>query len=90
MYVCGEPMKNLTNFIVIAVITIVFVINAYFIIFAPERGHVAGRLISGKNHYLVIKNEDKTGFVWVSWDVYFDAENGDIYDTECDCIVGKP
>lgn len=90
MYVRGEAMKNLGTFVVVTLVTIIFLINAYLIIFAPEKGHVTGRFITKNTPYLVIENDDKMGFVWVSWNVYFTANDGDIYDTECDCIVGQP
>lgn len=90
MYVCGKTMKDKTTIVLTVIVFIFFIINAYLIIFAPERGHVTGRFISGNKPYLVIKNDSKTGFVWVSWGVYFTANDGDIYDTECDCIVEQP
>lgn len=90
MYVCGKTMKDKTTIVLTVIVFIFFIINAYVVIFAPDKGIVTGKVWTKNARYLVIENDGQSGLVWVSWSVYFDAEKGDLYDTECDCIVGKP
>jgi len=90
MYVCGGTMKDKTTIVLTIIVFIFFIINAYVVIFAPDKGIVTGKVWTKNARYLVIENDGQSGLVWVSWSVYFDAEKGDLYDTECDCIVGKP
>lgn len=90
MHVRGEKMKKVLTLILTIIFITYFVFFVYSITNTPDKGIVTGKVWTKNAKYLVVEKDGQSGFIWVSWSVYFDAENGDIYDTECDCIVGKP
>lgn len=90
MYVCSEKMKKALTIVLMIIFVIHFCVFLYFITNAPNRGVVTGKIWTKSAKYLVIENDGQSGFVWVSWSVYFNAEKGDIYDTTCECIVEQP